>query len=186
MEQETWKPLALKGFVHQYEASSFGRVRRIPTTLRYTINGGEVVRAIPARVLKQQANHRGYRIISLQTGRGGAKQTFAVAPLVCAAFHGPRPLPDMDCAHLDGDKTNNAAANLQWVTKVENEAHKLAHGTRMLGERHHQSKLTEEDVLYIRRRHRRGERIVDLANELGVTKTTVCDITKRKIWKHLP
>lgn len=46
-------------------------------------------------------------------------------------------------------------------------------------------KLTEDKVVAIRQRVERGERRCDLAQEFGVSRSTVSDITKRKIWKHI-
>jgi hypothetical protein len=43
-----------------------------------------------------------------------------VSPLICEAFHGPRPSPLMQCMHLDEDSTNNKPSNLAWGTRVEN------------------------------------------------------------------
>lgn len=43
-----------------------------------------------------------------------------VAPLVCEAFHGPKPISTLECMHLDEVSTNNAPDNLAWGTKAEN------------------------------------------------------------------
>jgi hypothetical protein len=50
------------------------------------------------------------------------------------------------------------------------------------GESQPRSKLKESDVIYIRSSEKRPAHI---AKELGVSPTTVCDIRKRKIWKHI-
>ena len=67
----------------------------------------------------------GYRIvmISVYDNKGKRKQIpKGVAPLVCEAFHGPRP-DGYDCMHLDGDSLNNKANNLAWGTREENLNH---------------------------------------------------------------
>lgn len=38
----------------------------------------------------------------------------AVHLLVCEAFHGPRPSKSHHAHHIDGDKVNNKASNLEW------------------------------------------------------------------------
>src|SRR5690349_6456701 len=36
--------------------------------------------------------------------------------LVCEAFHGPKPFPEAQVRHLDGNPANNNARNLKWGT----------------------------------------------------------------------
>jgi hypothetical protein len=55
--------------------------------------------------------------------------------LVLEAFVGPRPAGH-EAAHGDGDKTNNALANLRWATPKENAADRYRHGTVLFGTRH--------------------------------------------------
>jgi|CXWL01.1.fsa_nt_gi hypothetical protein len=50
------------------------------------------------------------------------------------------------------------------------------------GEQHGGSKLTEKDVKMIRNSDQSGS---ELARQLGVSKTTICDIKKRRIWRHI-
>lgn len=55
------------------------------------------------------------------------------------------------------------------------------------GEASHSAKLTESDVLYIRRRYDDGSRtIVDLAVDFGVSYSTMRLVATRKSWRHLP
>lgn len=48
-------------------------------------------------------------------------------PIVCAAFHGPKPFPKAVVRHLDGDSQNNCANNLRWGTPQENADDKKKH-----------------------------------------------------------
>jgi hypothetical protein len=78
-------------------------------------------------------------------------------------------------AHL---RLDTQAANVQ-------EAYDLGRAVAPRGEAQHQAKLTEGAVLAIRARRATGERPSVLAREYGVTAATICDITKRRSWKHL-
>lgn len=46
------------------------------------------------------------------------------------------------------------------------------------------AKLTDEDVLAIRKIDR-SQSLEEISNRFGVSKATVCNILKRKSWKHL-
>lgn len=128
-------------------------------------------------------NKTGYLRFNVSLGAGKLTQT-SVHIAVCSAFHGPRP-DGRFAAHRDGDKLNNRADNLYWATSEENERDKREHGRSLLGERHHQAKLTESDVQEIRRRLSTGERGRRLAKEYGVTETTISYIKNRKSWGHI-
>lgn len=58
-------------------------------------------------------------------------------------------------------------------------------GTHMRGSGNHQAKLTESDVLEIRRLRALGYRQVVLAEMYGVDRRVVNDITARRSWKHI-
>jgi len=51
------------------------------------------------------------------------------------------------------------------------------------GNKHYKSKLTEDQVKDIRRRH--NETLSQLAREFGIHKATVHDILVKKTWKHV-
>lgn len=53
------------------------------------------------------------------------------------------------------------------------------------GSRHPMAKLTDKQVLEIRRRVTAGENQHDLAAEFGVVNTTISMIHRRRIWRHL-
>lgn len=64
------------------------------------------------------------------------EKQYKVHRIVCYAFH---PLPDKKCLgdyddlqvnHTDGNKTNNSADNLEWVTPSENQIHAYTSGLK--------------------------------------------------------
>lgn len=107
-----------------------------------------------------------------------------VHKVVMLAFVGPRP-EGLEIAHDDGDTSNNRLSNLRYTTRVDNEADKLRHGTRSRGESHGCAKLTEKDVIAIRKDRARGIAVKEIARRFKVTASTVCNITLFHNWKHL-
>jgi hypothetical protein len=185
---EVWARLDLPSFDYEYMVSSLGRVRRCAKQITYWNRGCVRRRSLPERVVAQQTNRSGYAIVSLQRRVGGNdKLTMAVAPLVCRAFNGEPPSERLHCAHLDGDKANNAPTNLAWVTAKVNCSHKASHGTSQRGEKHGLTRLTDAEVRQIRKKGAVGPRGTKarLAAEYGVSRTNVTDICKGRTWGHL-
>ena len=93
---ESWK--VIYDFPN-YEISNYGNVR----------NNTKIVKSVP--------NKHGYNVVVLCNG---TRKSVNVHRLVAAAFiPNPDNKPCVD--HIDGDRTNNHADNLRWVTVKENQ-----------------------------------------------------------------
>lgn len=166
MSDEHWKPVV--GYEGLYEVSTLGNVR----SLR---------RSVP-RMMSSTLSRYGYHVVNLR--RDGRSFTHQVSNLVLAAFVGPS--RGLTCNHKDGNKVNNRAENLEWVTRAENLAHAWRTGLlRNYGERNHLSKLTERSVREIRRRRKAGESLRDIATTYEVTVGNISAICCGKSWKQL-
>jgi hypothetical protein len=75
------------------------------------------------RIIKPRKNQCGYLTVGICTG--GKQVTKGVHRLVAKAFV-PNPKNKPQVNHIDEDKLNNVAENLEWVTPREN----CNHGTR--------------------------------------------------------
>lgn len=120
MTTEIWKDIP--GFEGRYQASDQGRVRSVDNYVRCG-RGGKGLRLVRGRVLRP-GNSRGYLIVNLPPAG-----TIAVHLLVARAFLSPRPA-GAEVNHKDGVKVNCAPANLEWVTKTENQLHAVAFGLK--------------------------------------------------------
>jgi len=89
--------------------------------------------------------------------------------------------------HIDTIKTNNYYKNIEWSTIQENTIHAYENGLcTTFGSSHKCSKLTEEQVLEMRRiREETSLSYNKLAEQFGVAKSTTMGICKRKSWKHI-
>lgn len=160
MATEIWRQVAE---FPAYDVSNAGRVRR------------------GLRIKTPVADRKGYLSVSLWANQIVTKRT--IARLVAAAFIGPRPTGYV-VRHRDGIKAHNHASNLEYGTRIENEADKRRHGTVPLGEAHPAAILTAEKVQFIRQAYRHGLGR-SLASQFGVQPETVYKIVHRKIWREV-
>lgn len=149
-----------------YAASSDGRVFRVTPCKRFKVLPHE---------MKQRVDRDGY----LMCG-----PSMKVHRLVAEAFH-PNPNCKPAVAHCNGDKTDNRAVNLRWVTAAENNADKIAHGTHVFGERSASSKLTAAMVTEARAEASRGVSHTTLAARYGVDRSVLSRAVKGKTWRHV-
>lgn len=101
-----------------YEVSNTGRVRSV----RRCVGNRNRVNDLSGKILQQNHTIGGYCQVYLC--RNGKKQSALVHRLVAAAFV-ENPLSKPHVNHKDGIKNNNATHNLEWVTRQENEQHKV-------------------------------------------------------------
>lgn len=127
---------------------------------------------------------RACRHLKINLSRDGEKYNRLVHRLVLEAFIGPCP-QGLVCCHNDGDPRNNRIENLRWDTPKANSDDALRHGTRAMGSQCN-SKLTEEEVLEIRRLWAEGGQAKDLASRFSVSPRNIWAIVKGRSWKHVP
>lgn len=182
-EEEKWVPVVrYKGL---YEVSNYGRVK----SLGRWKDSGRGMYWLPGRLLSNgvgRSNVRvgtsknpGYPRVGL-TKADGSSRACLVHVLVLEAFVGPRPFPEADCRHLDGDADNNWVGNLAWGTKKENMADKVSHGTNRKGDNHQSTILSNDGVRQVRERCAKGERQNAVARSLGISYQLVNDILHRR------
>ncbi len=68
-------------------------------------------------------------------------------------------------------------------TRADNNRDKLLKGRQVAGEKHGQSKLTDEKVRVIRERAAAGQRQKDIAADMGVTRQAVSLVLRGKRWQ---
>lgn len=130
---------------------------------------------------------KGYLSVMLRQCRG--KQiSRMIHTLVLEAFVGPRPKGYHGC-HMDGDVNNNHLSNLRWLSAKENMSHKKIHGTENWGERNFMTKLSEKQIIKMRkeyvRKSLRISNLKELGKKYGMNYRVVYKIVIGESWSHI-
>lgn len=153
-------------------------------------NKGRIFSKRTNKILALGVNKKGYSVLSTRIGgRNGICKCFRVHILVAKAFI-PNPLNKPVVNHKDGNKLNNEDWNLEWSTYSENTNHAYKNGLTipLKGTEQVQSKLTEDDVRYIRSVYKPYDKTYGasmLAKQFGVHHSLISDIASHKSWKHV-
>lgn len=166
---EIWKDIP--GY-EKYQASNIGNIRS------YWGKGNSV------RILRFVQRKRGYRLVGFSTPNG--KGMAYVHRLVALAFI-PNPDNKVQVNHKDGDASNNRVENLEWATPSENMQHSYDTGLHnpVRGEKNPIAKLSEPQVLEIRRRAASGESVSRIKKDYDVGHHAIYCIVTNRAWKHL-
>ena len=114
---EEWRDI--EGYEGLYQVSSEGRVK----SLERKVPKGYGERTVKERFLKPSVGRGGYLFVVLCDG--GKRKKLRVHRLVCQAFHDNLD-NKQEVNHINENKTDNRACNLEWCTRREN----INHGTR--------------------------------------------------------
>ena len=153
----------------------------------------------PEREMKYTLNNRGYYSVGIQ------RTTHMVHRLVAQAFI-PNPENKPCVNHIDGNKLNNHVDNLEWCTIAENNKHardtglhKQAKGHKItykskqtkqkaLSNLKDKSKLTPEDVRYVRSVHKPRDKefsATALAKQFGTSVAAMCKIVNKETYTDI-
>lgn len=159
---------------NRFEISTFGRLRNIKTKHIYKLN-----------LLSS-----GYYSVRTTLGSRKRKIHIIIHKAVAYTFiPNPDNLPEVN--HKDGKRENNFVSNLEWCTSHYNQKHKFDAGLfdrhKISGENNHSSKLTWDDVRYIRdsyipRSHKNGARA--LARKFNVSVPTMLSVIHNETWRE--
>lgn len=130
-----------------------------------------------ANGLSEDIGEQGHRRVTMhREGSPRSGEHALVHRLVLEAFVRPA-RPGEQACHRNGDPSDNRLSNLYWGTQRANWQDRIRHG-------HHQSytKLTEDQVNEIRRRHAGGASAYGLAREYPVSDTQIRNIVREAHW----
>lgn len=175
--EEIWKDIV--GYEGSYQVSNLGRVRSLD---RKDAKGSK----IKGKLLIIYQNRCGYMQAALY--KNAKPKLIYVHRLVATAF-----IPNLNnyrvINHKDEDKTNNRVDNLEWCDyKYNNNYGKMTHEFRsklVAGEKHHNARLKEEDVIELRSLYKSGCSIANLSKLFGICRQHAWAIASGKTWSHL-
>lgn len=177
--EELWEPIS--GTNGRYSVSNLGNVRC--NGYEYLIPHGNSVHKCfrKPHFLRRHKDSLGYERVTI------GKKDALVSRLVAIYFiDNPQNKPCVN--HISGDKSDNRATNLEWVTVAENNIHALRNGLRPSGGDYPYSKLTNEQVREIRANHKpktRGCGCKALARKYGVHHSVIQNILNGTTWRYI-
>ena len=181
LDKEIWKKVNIDFYSDYYEVSTFGRTRSINRTSK---TKKFVTKKTKGKILSLNLKRNGY--LTILYCADNKRKRFYIHRLIALTFIS-NPENKKEVNHKDGNKSNNSAFNLEWNTKKENENHASLNNLIAKGEKSVRSKLTENEVVAIRRLHRINPKFnrLQLSKKLGVRDSTIHKIITRQRWKHI-
>jgi hypothetical protein len=160
-----------------YQISNLGRIKSLQ---RFAKNHSGFKKVLKERFLNPSISKTGYYVVSFK--KDGIKKTFKVHRLIAIAFIDKVEGKDF-INHKNGIKTDNRIENLEWCNIAENNRHSRDIGlTNQDGYNSSSSKLTEEQVLFIRNS---GLSLTKLSFMFEVGFTTVYKAKNRITYKNV-
>ena len=162
--EEVWKDYNING--KTYKVSNYGNVKKCDN------------------IVKQRVDKDGYLIVSVC-----GKHKFVhrlVAELFVDGYQ-----EGFEVNHIDCDRQNNKADNLEWLSHKDNIYHSihLGHYDKLYemskGETNPKAKLTVKDVKEIKKKLKNGATVMSIAKEYGRGWTTIDHIKKGETWKDV-
>jgi len=136
---------------------------------------GQVINKHTGKVVKPQKNGKGYLRVAI-----GKKLMFIHRMVAEKYVPNPDNMPQVN--HKDGNKENNCADNLEWVSNQQNRNHAVNTGLQVHGGRCPWAKLTEEQVDFIRKHTELSS--TELAKVFNVTDSNIRVLRRGESWKH--
>jgi len=178
---ELWR--AVINYEGYYEVSSLGNLKSLDRVIK--TSNGRIVQLTGCHIIPTVDKHGYYNWSPCKNNK---RKKTRVHMTVAEAFLGDNPLM-LDINHIDGCKSNNSASNLEYCTRSNNIRHSFKLGLSKnrppvkKGEHHPMSKLNWDQVNEIRKIGR-SQPVETTAMQFNVSKTTIKDILKFKIWKN--
>lgn len=160
----------------------------------YSVNNyGKIRNDKTGRILKPIYDSCGYEGAILH--ENGKKLRKSIHQFVADAFVGPCP-DGLTVNHIDGNKKNNKAWNLEYLTRSDNMKHAYKLGLKKpngklnksynYGSNNYNAKLNDGIIRKIRKQYKTGMYTQkELAKKFDTTQAQINGIVNYKRWKHV-
>lgn len=151
---------------------------------KYEVSNKGDIRHIEGKVRLAGAIRKGYRRVCIRDETRKPRNV-SIHRAVAEAFV-PNPLNKPHVNHIDCNKLNNSADNLEWVTNQENHRHKMENGLNVSpkGEESGASKLTESEVIEIYTLIKdHGLYLREVSSMYGISISTASRISRGELWR---
>ncbi len=179
--EEIWKDIP--GYESYYMASNLGRVKSLNRKV-YSPTAINKTRIQYGRIHKLDTKDKPYAQISLY--KYSHYKKFLVHRLIALTFiPNPNNLPEIN--HINCDKSDNKAKNLEWCNHLYNQQHAKRNGRYKnlpKGIEVHSAILDDDAVRHIRKKEMRN---IEYCRLYNVKKSTISCIQNPKYrrWKHI-
>lgn len=176
-----WKDIY--GFEGYYQIDEYGNIRSLDRVITDSVGH---MYTIYGRVMRLRLLPNGYLMIDLR--KYGKVYRFYIHTLVAEHFIGINvgyPKYSIVVNHKDGNKLNNHYTNLEYTTYSGNNQHAYDHNLKAKGENFYNAKLTNEQVIEIKKNGKGNKTFEEIASRYNVNKATIYDILSGKTWKHI-
>ncbi len=175
---EIWKNIPK--FNNEYQISNQGRIKSVHAIILRS-NGTTHTRV--SKVLKPSIDH-GYLKGAVCVNK--RMIPYKIHRLVAEAFVDGYGLTK-EVNHIDGNKLNNNASNLEWVSRSENMLHAVSTGLLPVtrGSQRSQAKMNEADVVLLKKMMVQGVRRKDICEKLNISIHMYKDVQRGKSWRHV-
>lgn len=154
-------------------------------------NSGLLKNVSTGNILKLTISKTGYYSVCISLGSRNNRKLIKIHKAIAETFI-PNPHNYPCINHKDGNKLNNSINNLEWCTNRHNIIHayqnNLIDTTKISGENHKKSKLTNEIVNFIRDNYKPRDKEFGsraLARKFNINHEVIRRIFARKMWKHI-
>ena len=171
---EEWKPCP--GYEDTYQVSNMGKVKSVDR-----VAGGRPG-ITKGKILIQTPNRKKYLEARLYNNSKSISKV--VHRLVAKAFI-LNPSNYQQVNHIDGNKYNNNASNLEWVNNSDNQKHayKLGLQPSRKGENNSNTKITDKDVTLLKQLYNSGMSIVEVSSSININVSIIRQIIYGRTWK---
>lgn len=174
--EEIWKDIV--GWEGLYQVSNLGRIKSLSRVVKVVGHNHSEAR-ISEKILKSVIRKLGYEMVTIcKVNIHKHKQVHRVVAEVFI----PNPDNKPNINHIDCNPLNNKVENLEWCTQKENREHAKKMGRVPWGQSHFKAKITQDDAIAIKNS---AERTSILANQYGISMSSIGDIRKGRTWLNL-